>query len=477
MKSGLKFRTRKMLNKFLMLVGLFIILIVSMTVNKHGEIKVKIKEVDYTKSLGYVSVRPTLNTQEDYKIPVCFSMAAFTQHGGTENWLKGVIKLIKKSPYFYVFGIYSWDLVSDDYRRLIDSNSIYNLNSYDELQLYCSLIMSTAHVPVVSKNVFKVLVVHGGMNSQWTFNYAQFHKQYDYVIGVSADSLSLIKDQSSSYIPSLLIDSNETCDKVVFCDRMLLFVGRISPEKRPDKVCELLSNLPEFCAIIIGPFYFGSNHFSCEINNVKYLGPMSNVSCYMKLSEAVLVPSTEEGGPIVAIESWREMKPVFMLNIGLAKSCPDCFVMYDWDKIDPNNFRKLINDRELINVVVRKANDVFLSDFSTMAIEKKWNVVFTTAIDSIESKGPLPNQIKWSNSDGFFVRRIGKVLRFNCFSTLCSIKMSFPKSSIILKFSGFIRDGFAGHEKIEDKSTVLIKGEFILRSSHSDFLVTDVAYK
>ena len=171
------------------------------------------------------------------------------------------------------------------------------------------------------------------------------------------------------------------------------------------------------------------------------------------------------------------MKPVFMLSIGLAKSCPDCFVMYNWDKADPNEFRKSINDRELMNRVITRANDVFLSDFSTMAIEKKWNVVFSTAIKSIESHGPLPNQIKWSDSEGFFVRRIGKVLRFNCFSILCSIKVSIPKATTILKFSGFINDGFVGYEKITDKTTVLVKSDFVLRSSHSDFLVIDILYK
>ena len=161
-KLSVRYKTKVTFVKcFLLTLLLSLFLFMVLKAPAH-EIKLVVKEQDFTKSIGYVSVRPTLHTQEDYKIPVCFTMAAFTQHGGTENWVKGVIQLIERSPYFYVFGIYSWDLVSDDYKRLLDKHSIYNLINYDEIGLYCSLVLSTAHVPILATGVFKVLVVHGG---------------------------------------------------------------------------------------------------------------------------------------------------------------------------------------------------------------------------------------------------------------------------------------------------------------------------
>ena len=160
---------------------------------------------------GLVGVRQAPLQQEDWKIPVCFVISAFTQHGGIENWLRGVLKMIEENQEIYTFGVYSWDLVSDEFDKLSTKHKFYYIKTYEELMTHCQIIFSTAHVPILNSLSFNILVIHGGYNSPWSNNYVKFQDHFDYIVGVSADSLLNTDRMKSSYIPSITLDHESEC--------------------------------------------------------------------------------------------------------------------------------------------------------------------------------------------------------------------------------------------------------------------------
>jgi hypothetical protein len=132
-----------------------------------------------------------------------------------------------------------------------------------------------------------MMVIHGDNKDKWTNNYAFMHHLNDYVISVS-NFIFEKPSQNTTYthIPTMLVDRGSVCvspsistlpthhnnvmqNNFRFCKKQLLYVGRISEEKRSHLVCEYICNHviksgeTDTCAVLIGDYYFSENRPQC----------------------------------------------------------------------------------------------------------------------------------------------------------------------------------------------------------------------
>ena len=106
--------------------------------------------------------------------------------------------------------------------------------------------------------------------------------------------------------------------------RALLFVGRLSPQKRPDwlidQLSTLLAQLPEHNLLIVGR---GRQRAALEAQaaaldiaaRVHFLGWRSDVAALLAASDLLLLPSAAEGMPNVVLEAMASHKPVVATDV------------------------------------------------------------------------------------------------------------------------------------------------------------------
>jgi len=102
----------------------------------------------------------------------------------------------------------------------------------------------------------------------------------------------------------------------------ILWVGSISPVKRPNVALDLAKQLPDFKFIFIGGskqsdlnFFHEIKNLSEELNNVEVKGSVMDVSSYYIASKLLINTSHLEGFPITFLEAWSYGLPVVTLNI------------------------------------------------------------------------------------------------------------------------------------------------------------------
>lgn len=311
------------------------------------------------------------------KINLCISVPAFLEYGGIEYWIKSFLFIIKKINLeknipIKVYGIHIWDLNTNSLFELFQKEKIEYIYNYQDLENYCDIIINTASWIVKNPNIINIMVIHGDNQDKWTNNYATMHYLNDFVISVSNFKFNQTnKNTKYINIPTLIIKREENENyKYRFCKNQLLYVGRISEEKRSNLICEYIcynNQIPlNTCAIFLGDYYFSENKPKCNCKNVFYLGFRNDINSFMKNSDFLLVPSKSEGGPIVAIEAWQNNLPVIMKKTGLANIYPDSFILYDWDKFDKNELTNLINieKNNNLNIIKKNMNFTFSKYFS-----------------------------------------------------------------------------------------------------------------
>lgn len=105
--------------------------------------------------------------------------------------------------------------------------------------------------------------------------------------------------------------------------RVLLFLGRVSMEKKPPFFIDTCKNLPdEWICVMVGPLQFVFNDPVIG-DKVRYVGSHPWPADAIQVADALLLPSPSEGGPIVMLEAWGQKKPFFIYRTGLADRFPE----------------------------------------------------------------------------------------------------------------------------------------------------------
>lgn len=293
--------------------------------------------------------------------------------GGVETWIWTFMKVLPK--WARVYAIQVSDSWSVEVPLLFEQlNILFNPGTL-RMQIECDLIISTGIKPLMRLNPDEVqlLVIHGGGNCEWTKHYSKYHLNYNHIIGVSNSSSQLIQDEHKNkwtFIPTPVFRYDGSCDIKAPCEKPLLWLGRISFDKRPELFCKLVDVMSdEFCGWMIGPYYDSKFTFTCS--NRTIIQPyISNPQCAIRVSHSVINTSPEEGGPIIALESWLHNKPFYMFDVGLMNQ----FGHHEYKFLDDD-------PRVMMEVIMRtKTGDYHMDElinkqFSPSMVRSKWEAI------------------------------------------------------------------------------------------------------
>jgi glycosyltransferase involved in cell wall biosynthesis len=99
---------------------------------------------------------------------------------------------------------------------------------------------------------------------------------------------------------------------------VVLFLGALSREKRPERAVGLARARPEITVLIVGDGALRATmkDSANQIDNAHVLGPTERPRTYLAAADLVVVPSDTEGIPAVAIEAGLSGLPVVASDVG-----------------------------------------------------------------------------------------------------------------------------------------------------------------
>lgn len=414
----------KSIIRFLMVIILLMIVIpilnhyiyINMPDDRGITEKQKMMEIQIMKSKFEISKLILNNNQmNDNKFPakymLCFTFPGFFTYGGVEKWFWG-LKDVFFSSSFTIHAIKVIDSWGPEIPQIFESMGILFNPSFFQMQVECDVNIMTGSHPMkrLSEHELQLLVIHGGFGCEWTTNYAKHYRHYNKVVGVSLDSNKYLGDDKdkSTFIPSLVAYDASNCLNVPPCEKAILYLGRISSEKRPELFCDLINELPnDYCGWMVGPYYFDASIPKNCGSRVKVEGPSKNPQCLIRKSYIVVNTSPKEGGPIVAIETWMNNKPYMMFKTGLGElmSADDTF-----DTDDSKSMSVEIINLNLENNV--RNNGLILSKyFDREKIMNDWSHVLLSTLRSSKSVKPIHIDM----AVGGYVQNHGKSRTLFCY--------------------------------------------------------------
>lgn len=129
------------------------------------------------------------------------------------------------------------------------------------------------------------------------------------------------------------IPSKENCRlkfKTEYADKVLLFLGNLTPQKRPDRFVEIIKlvkqDFPQIKAWIVGDGVLRQetealvNKYDLQ-NNIKFWGYQQNVTELIAASDLLVLSSDTEGLPGVVLECGYLGVPAVSANVGGINEC------------------------------------------------------------------------------------------------------------------------------------------------------------
>jgi len=354
-------------------------------------------------------------TQTDLMYPedigrsvICIQIPNYVKFGGIETWMDNMLLILMEMK-FKSIGVWITMVKSEKvYSKIFNNKLIFQIKSQFEAQLYCDYILINAHFPI--PNLHNTLIIHGGSHCPWTNRYSSSNLMYDRIVGVSSGSLQNIENQNQMMIPTFVVNrTNNFLGQTRYCEHQLLFVGRLASDKRPDIFCDIIKKSNKYCGVMVGPTYF--DNFKCDSPFVYLVGDTVEVGNFFEDSEALLVTSDDEGGPIVAVESWLYKLPTIMTKIGIANLCPEAFILVEnWD-----NVNDVFLSSKIPSWNSNLALNCYNNFFSKQSVKKKWETLITEIESEILNK---KSQVKILNS-GCRIEYLGKLLTINGYFNEC----------------------------------------------------------
>ncbi len=149
--------------------------------------------------------------------------------------------------------------------------------------------------------------------------------------------------------------------------KSLLYIGRLSSEKG---ILELVNyfkkiNYPLSLTIIgYGPLYNQINEISNTMDNLDVLGHINQIDLinYIQASDALIIPSYEEAGPLVGLEAMASARLIISTSTG---------AMPERLRNASNQFWFDITDIESLKVVFNKINLLSSDQIKNIAVENR----------------------------------------------------------------------------------------------------------
>ena len=276
----------------------------------------------------------------------------------------------------------------------------------------CDVIVVTGSQPLATYQRIhpapQILVIHGSKGCNWTYNYARHANLYDGIVGVSQGSLDVIESLPLDRARGVVIPSGLNALSLVsklsreellteygilpkmlreYRDetlQVLLFLGRISSEKKPQFFIDVVEKLPSnWVGVMAGPAYFEESLNLRKSVRVQMVGRQRSADA-LSIADAVLLASPSEGGPIVLLEAWAVRVPFFMRRTGLAAAYPDSVFIIDETETAENVANRLPS--ALASPLVREILDngyrTFMSTFTIQKTSSQWRELLVDVVAS-----------------------------------------------------------------------------------------------
>ncbi|WP_075352570.1 glycosyltransferase family 4 protein [Algoriphagus marinus] len=223
--------------------------------------------------------------------------------------------------------------------------------------------------------------------------------QFDATIGVSQASLNSMIRHYDFKKPSQVIHRAFDLEKfkgapsreaarrdlgIGKTDEVLLFLGNLTAQKRPDRFLEIIQKLiqtrPQLKALVVGDGDLGVS-IKSPISNLQsqifFFGYQQDVSPYLAAADLLILTSDTEGLPGVVLEAGYFSVPTVATEVGGIREClidgesgiliPDRSIEEFVREID-----FLLSDSSRLQLMGKKAKDMVLENFRMEEVARKY---------------------------------------------------------------------------------------------------------
>jgi glycosyltransferase involved in cell wall biosynthesis len=433
-------------------------------------------------------------------VSVCARIGGLAAVGGLETWFWTLQEYVLNSPggrfrlhavnlealHWLEPSLDRFYYARSSVARIIESGLRLNIGP-EEMIDECDVVLSSWVDPPLRPpsggNIprFKsVLIVHGSdvIEREGTWLYAHLLREYDATVCVSAGCMdaygpSFQKDNKNlhekklavavekevllHYIPSSIDlakydPTTDTTDaKNMFHlpvsknQKILGFLGRIAEDKNPRLFVDVVSRLPKnWIGAMAGPLYLPEQMVSNLTSRIHLLGDVQEPWKFLAAVDALYVPSTKEGGPIVMLEAWAMGRPFFMRRTGLAVDheggvfvVPDDASAEVIAKLIDDTISKKIGEDAEFEKKIKYGLKTVKEQFSTDVLRQKYHNLMDGLLENdeksnIETKQPtrLPFQVHYPkgqppSEEAVQLTRRGRTLCGRCFYKQCLFYVKF----------------------------------------------------
>lgn len=240
--------------------------------------------------------------------------------GGAERWVVTLAKHFSASS-IEVTGILSRVKEGPLAEEASKHAKLFTLDQSREFAAHCDVVIAWAWDKLAEfREVYKgrlVAVSHGSPGNQWGDEVTSRMAQVEGVelVGVSAHSLNVWPNGGSGvYLPNgAEVDrctprhGREWMRKQAGIPdgaKVALFCGRLSAEKRPWAVVDMLPYLPNWRVMVCGPDHSGMGAAMSKNPLVHVIGAQEHVGDALAAADVFVLPSETEAHPIALCEAW-----------------------------------------------------------------------------------------------------------------------------------------------------------------------------
>ena len=376
----------------------------------------------------YVPLHFRQDTHHASPLALCFVFASFIEIGGIESWFWMLQKSTFGVPPMSVYAVEVLDAWGAHVPERFAQLGILWNPGVQVMMRSCDVLVENGfrygRTPLAESQYWlhtpRIMVLHGA--SEWSRSFARHALEYDAIVGVSRSATHLGLEYAphthNVTIPSFIdargfkpMLSRESLLKlwnIPKDKRILLFLGRLSPEKRPMEFYDVVANLSDrWIGLLVGPANFDLPEIvppSSLTPRLVFAGGWNNSADALSLSDALLVSSMDEGGPIVVLESWVMRKPVFMRKIGFGAENPGAVFLIDRNTTAADIARNIeLIQTQLHTNAVRKVLDAGYNAATTRHSPKTVHLAWVSLISKVcDSQLILPARPQIAYDGGIF---------------------------------------------------------------------------
>lgn len=211
--------------------------------------------------------------------------------------------------------------------------------------------------------------------------------------GIAPEKIFIVPNYADEEIFSPKVGGNSVRKELSVSsdEKVIMYIGRLSPEKGIDVLIKAFSIIKEEIKntklIIVGDgAEKGKLMELCKrlnlLDSIKFVKPIPNnkVPSFLAATDIIVLPSYSEGSPKILVEAMMMGKPIVATNIpginDIVKNKEEALLVKPGDPVAlAEAIKTLLNDKDLTYSLVANARKKALEKYSRSAFFKKYNKV------------------------------------------------------------------------------------------------------